>query len=151
MPLKRHKSLVALSHDHHHGLILAQILKKDTPPYKGLPSDNEGKAEYTSTFFDTELVKHFNEEENLLYPYLKGKDTELDSLFLEIIDEHKQMTSLVDLIKKKINLADNLNDLGVLLSDHIRKEERKLFPLIQEVLDDDELDRLGERLERKGT
>jgi hemerythrin-like domain-containing protein len=146
MPLTRHKSLYSLSHDHHHGLILAQVFKIDTPQYKGYPADPEGKAEIAVDFYEKDLKRHFQEEENILYPVLKERSAEIDALFSEIIDEHKQITNLIDLIKKKFKLADSLNELGVLLSAHIRKEERVLFTMIQELLTDKELDELEKAL-----
>ena len=150
MPLIRHRSLTALSRDHHHGLILAQLIKKNAPAYRELPSTIEGKAEYTVRFYNSELANHFHEEEEVLIPFIIGRNNELDDLLSEIFAEHKQIKILVDLIEKKFNLADNLNELGELLSLHIRKEERILFPKIQEVFTSEELDALGELLARQG-
>ena len=59
MPIKRHKALQPLSRDHHQGLILAQILKKGAPQYKGMPSTIEGKKEYAIAFSESELKQHF--------------------------------------------------------------------------------------------
>ena len=41
--MKRHSSLVPYSQDHHKILVLAQVLKKDVPDYKGMPTDLKGK------------------------------------------------------------------------------------------------------------
>jgi len=43
--IKRDKALHILSHDHHHGLILAQLIKKGSPQYKNLPNTTEGKKD----------------------------------------------------------------------------------------------------------
>jgi iron-sulfur cluster repair protein YtfE (RIC family) len=47
---------------------------------------------------------------------------------------------------KKNNIEDILDELGMLLDNHIRKEERILFPKIEEILSDEELRNIGDRL-----
>ena len=42
--MKRHEALAPLSREHHGTLILAQLLKKGAPVYKGLPDTDTGKA-----------------------------------------------------------------------------------------------------------
>ena len=82
--MKRHKSLYPLSHDHHQGLILAQLIKKNAPKYKNLPDTIDGKTEYTINFYNVELVKHFRHEEEILFAAAKGKNENIDSLITEI-------------------------------------------------------------------
>ena len=132
--MKRHPALYTLSHDHHQGLILAQQLKKGAPQYKGMPSTLEGKKEYTLSFYKTELVKHFQDEEEILFPAVKNKNVEVDKLIAEIISEHRKMESLVSELEKTKHLEDVLDEFGQLLEKHIRKEERELFVEIEKVL-----------------
>ena len=63
--MKRHTALIPLSQDHHHGLLLAQLIKKNAPEYKGLPKDLIGKMNYTNDIYNTELEHHFEDEEKL--------------------------------------------------------------------------------------
>ncbi len=74
--MKRHPALYPLSHDHHQGLILAQQLKKGAPQYKGMPSTLEEKKNYTISFYNNELKKHFYDEEKILFPLCKRKTHE---------------------------------------------------------------------------
>ena len=145
--MKRHKSLYPLSHDHHHGLIIAQLIKKNAPKYKNLPDTIDGKVEHTIYFYNNELVKHFRNEEEILFPPAKGKDELLDKLIKEIILEHKKIKSLVESLKTTNNYEEMLDELGNLLESHIRKEERKLFPKIESVLSLDELEKIAGTLE----
>ncbi len=94
--MKRHPALYTLSHDHHQGLILAQQLKKGAPQYKGMPSTPEDKKDYTLRFYNSELIKHFTDEEEILFPAVKNKNAEVDKLVSEIISEHRKMESLVE-------------------------------------------------------
>lgn len=144
-PLKRHKALQSLSRDHHDGLILAQLAKKDSPEYSQLPKTVAGKIEYAVSYFYDELVPHFRAEENILFPFMQGKDKEIDELVHTIVEEHRRIKSLVTKIDEESN-EDALDELGHLIESHIRKEERELFPKIQDLLSEDELTQLGNKL-----
>jgi iron-sulfur cluster repair protein YtfE (RIC family) len=139
--MKRHPSLIALSHDHHHGLMLAQLIKKGAPEYKGLPTDTIGKVKYAKEAWEKELKLHFNNEEKILFPFVKDKDEDLDKLIGEILEEHKQIKALLKNLDTSQNKEEVLNDLGILLEQHIRKEERQVFKMIQ-LLFEDELNEL---------
>ena len=137
--IKRDKALHILSHDHHHGLILAQLIKKGSPQYKNLPNTTEGKKDYSIKFYYDELVKHFEDEENILFPVVNGKDEETNNLIKEIITEHKKIKQLVNQLESDEDVEHTLDELGNILESHIRKEERDLFMKIQEILTEDEL------------
>ncbi len=138
-PIKRHKALHILSHDHHHGLILAQLIKKDSPRYKNLPDTTEGKKKYLIRFYNDDLIKHFEDEEKILFPVVNGKDDEIDNLIEEIITEHRKIEQLINRIESDEDVENTLDELGNLLESHIRKEERNLFMKIQSVLTEEEL------------
>jgi iron-sulfur cluster repair protein YtfE (RIC family) len=143
--MKRHQSLIALSHDHHHGLMLAQLIKKGAPEYKGLPTDLIGKVKYAKEAWEKELKIHFKNEEKILFPFVKDRDAELDQLIEDILEEHKKIKGLVKSLDTSENKEEVLNDLGVLLEKHIRKEERKVFQKIQ-LLFKDKLNELNGKI-----
>ena len=144
--IKRDKALHILSHDHHHGLILAQLIKKGSPQYKNLPNTTEGKKDYSIKFYYDELVKHFEDEEYILFPVVIGKDDEIDNLVEKIITEHKKIKQLVNQLESDEDVENTLNELGNILESHIRKEERDLFMKIQKILNEDELTTLEKQL-----
>ena len=51
---------------------------------------------------------------------------------MEITAEHQELLAMFNMLQHAEVLADALDQLGKKLEDHIRKEERVLFPLIQE-------------------
>ena len=108
--MKRHPSLIALSHDHHHGLMLAQLIKKGAPEYKGLQTDIIGKVKYAKEAWEKELKLHFKNEEEILFPFVKNKDVDLDKLIEGILEEHKQIKSLVKNLDTSENKEEVLND-----------------------------------------
>jgi len=146
MPIKRHNSLQPLSRDHHRGLILAQVLKKSAPAYRGLPTTLEGKKQYSISFYNTELVKHFKLEEEILFPLVNGRNSEIDKLVEQIINEHRQMKRMIIEIQKTAELENKLDEFGRLLEKHIRIEERKLFPKIEKTLTEVQLFELKTKL-----
>jgi iron-sulfur cluster repair protein YtfE (RIC family) len=147
--MKRHAALYPLSHDHHQGLILAQQLKKGAPQYKGMPSTLEGKKDYTIQFYNSELKRHFADEEEILFPYVTGKDIEIGKLISEIISEHRRMEILISELENTEKLENKMDELGWLLEKHIRKEERELFPAIEEILTEGQLSELKTKLKPK--
>ena len=146
--LKRDKALHILSHDHHHGLILAQLIKKGSPQYKNLPNTTEGKKDYSIKFYNDKLVKHFEDEEKILFPTVNGKDDEIDNLVEEIITEHKKIKQLINQLESDEDVENTLDFLGKILESHIRIEERDLFMKIQEILTEDELTTVEKQLVR---
>lgn len=143
--MKRHETLAPLSREHHDALILAQLLKKGAPNYKGMPTENLGKVEYTIQLFNSKLRHHFAVEEKLL-AVAKHYNESIAQLTIEITQEHEQLIKMIlDLTKSK-QLAIDLDLLGNYLEQHVRKEERVLFPLIQEHCDEVTLQQLKDLL-----
>ncbi len=128
--MKRDEAIAPLSRDHHATLILAQLLKKNAPAYKGLPTTVTGKAKYAQEQFAAHIKKHFQQEETILNN-VKDTDTEIGKLAEEIKNEHRQLTDLFILLDTATDLENTMNTLGTALEKHIRKEERILFPLLQ--------------------
>ena len=129
--MKRHKALAPLSREHHDALILAQLLKKNTPAYRGLPTAPKEKAVFALGMFTTTLQQHFIKEEFMLDKVNEYHD-EIKNLTLEIVQEHKQLTATFMSLESGNDLEETLDTLGKALERHIRKEERILFPLIQQ-------------------
>lgn len=144
--MRRHKSIINLSRDHHHGLILAQLIKKNAPHFKNLPDTLEGKIEYTLNAYTADLLPHFKKEEEILFPLVKGKYKKIDSIVDQLYNEHKLIKGLVKRLQKDNDKEEILNELGNLLTQHIRKEERDLFEQLQNVLTKEELDNLADQL-----
>jgi iron-sulfur cluster repair protein YtfE (RIC family) len=126
---------VPLSKQHHAALILAQLLKKDAPIYKGLPTDLAGKSDYATLFYENELKQHFYQEENVVITKVRGLFPGLDKLCDEIESDHKEITALFEAMKDSDDKISLLDKIGHRMEAHIRFEERKFFPLIQELCD----------------
>lgn len=144
--MKRHPALVKLSRDHYSGLLLAQQMKINAAPYRGYPTDLEGKIRFLISEYEEMLKPHFAQEENILFPLAAKKSPELAALVDELIAEHRQLTSLIESVSDSVHQKEKLNDIGFLLEQHIRREERKLFQMIQETMSEEELGELEKKL-----
>lgn len=139
--MKRHEALAPLSREHHNALILAQLLKKNAPVYRGLPTDTEGKINYAVNFFKTDLISHFHKEE-LILEKVKQVNVAIAKLTNEIVAEHKILKEAFANLENTVDKIEALNEIGHMLEMHVRKEERILFPMIQEHCDEDLLSQL---------
>lgn len=122
------------------------VLKKDGPVYKGMPVKIPDKVEYLKAKYHTELKKHFSEEENILFPFLTGKNNIIDELIDDLIKDHNKLEENVAMLDSHTDSEKLLDDIARLLECHIRKEERVLFQKIQEVLSEEELNELEKLL-----
>jgi len=141
--MKRHESLLCISREHHTALLLAQVLKKDAPSYKGMPVQVLDKIAYLKANYHTNLKQHFHAEENILFPFLTGKNNLIDELIDDLIKDHNRLAENIAMLDDHHDSEKLLDETGRLLELHIRKEERVLFQKIQEVLSEEELIELG--------
>ena len=137
--MKRHSAPIPLSQDHHKALLLAQLIKKNAPEYKGLPTDLIGKMNFAKEIYTDELEHHFSDEEKIVFPFLAGKNKDVDDLISEILNEHSILREKILSLHQNPNLADQLDEIGNILDEHVRKEERILFEKAQVLLNDEEL------------
>ncbi|HEY1371115.1 MAG TPA: hemerythrin domain-containing protein [Candidatus Binatia bacterium] len=146
--MPRHPSLIALSHDHHHGLALAlrcrkQALGRLKP--MGLSGLKERAAEF-SAFFDQNLTRHFQAEEEILFPSMRAAIPESSALIDDLLTDHARLRGFLPSLAGDAGLAKHLFDAGDLLERHIRREERELFPLFEKHAADIDAQKLGSEM-----
>jgi iron-sulfur cluster repair protein YtfE (RIC family) len=141
--MKRSEALRALSHQHHQGLFAALQLKRAR-------EDTAAEARKVFLdFFEREGARHFRAEEELLLPAF-ARHTDVDDVaIVRVLTEHVDLRGRAqDLERSTDPDPAALRELGERLESHIRFEERVLFPMIEEALPVDELERLGAALAR---
>ena len=146
--MARHPSLIALSHDHHHGLALAlrcrkQALGRLKP--MGTAGLKERAGEFAA-FFDQSLARHFKAEEEILFPFMRASIPESSALIDDLLAEHARLRAFLSPLAGETGLAKHLFDAGDLLERHIRREERELFPLFEKHAGAVDADKLGSEL-----
>ena len=147
--MKRHAALVPLSEDHHHELVQARRLLAAAESADAEGRLAAGKA-YADAFFET-TVAHFRLEEEELFP-LYTRHAGSTPLLERILAEHMQLHGLARALRADVAAGDvaaeRLRELGTLLREHVRVEERELFEKIQRVVPAAELAALDEHAER---
>lgn len=137
-PIKRNEHIVILSREHHSGLLFCWKIRT------GLKMDvNAERIVRYVIFWENYLQKHFNEEEEHLF--FKVKDDECK----KGLAQHEKIKLLIKRINSdtaKLN-PGILTQLADYVDNHIRFEERELFPHLENILDEQELIRIGAALE----
>ena len=146
----RHASLIPLSQDHHHGLALALRCRKQALG-QVKPMGSEGLRERAKEFLDfyaSNLVPHFKAEEEVLFPLLRSTVPSCEEIINELIQNHAEIHRAIPQLQEGINLGKLIFDLGDLLERHIRKEERELFSLFEQSVEDEKAETAGTEIKR---
>jgi iron-sulfur cluster repair protein YtfE (RIC family) len=132
--MKRHPTLVPLSHDHRHALVEARRLR--------CAAEGPGSSTAASAFlrfFASETVCHFRAEEELLFPTVVDFPAAREPIIQAML-EHQRIRARATVLRDRLDgrraLAEIMRELGEMLEAHVRHEERRLFPLIESLLDD---------------
>lgn len=141
-PIKRNKNLVLLSREHHDGLLIVWKIRQGLR----FSVQNERIADFVIHVFNINLKPHYIIEEELLFVSLP----ENDELRLKAEDEHAALKKKVSAMQPSFEATNHLlEQFATLLEDHIRFEERVLYPHIEKEVGSDELERIGLELEKR--
>ncbi|MBS1511039.1 MAG: hemerythrin domain-containing protein [Bacteroidetes bacterium] len=123
-PLKRSKQLTPLSKEHHDGLLCCWKINQ------GLANNIsiDRIASYLLDFYDKHLVRHFEEEEQLIFPLLSSDNSNR----LEAELHHNMLREMIATFRDVTQIPTlSLRYFSEILDRHIRFEERVLFPQIE--------------------
>lgn len=140
--MKRAPALVGLSHDHHNALFAALKLRRATAETAG------AAREALAAYWEGHGRTHFRLEEEVLFPAYARYGDVYDELVARALCDHIAIRQGITAVLEDPNPPpDRLHALGELMSDHVRLEERKLFPLIEQALPAPELAALAVALQ----
>jgi len=138
-PIKRNENIVKLSRDHHASLLfcwkIRQGIKYHASPHRII--------QYVRYFWNQHFSAHFKEEEEFLFPPLK------DDFVQKAIDDHQKIKTFIEQITVEglENEEENLSELAEMVEQHVRYEERILFPHLEQKLSDKQLEIIGEQID----
>jgi iron-sulfur cluster repair protein YtfE (RIC family) len=135
--VKRHSALEQLSRDHHLALVVAQRLRRAGPK-----SAEEARTSFLD-YWHADGAEHFREEEEILLPAFAGYASPDQPVIARVLVDHVRIRRLADEIAESTPSLAILHRAGEELERHVRREERELFPLLEQALPDDELARLA--------
>ena len=136
--MKRADALRSLSRDHHQALVIAQALTR---------ADESNAGERQAAFLDFWRAhghRHFQVEEEVLLPFYAGFADVRTEPVVRVLTDHVEIRRMAqDLEQGPAAPVDSLHALGGRLADHVRHEERVLFPMIEDALPDERLAELA--------
>jgi len=141
--MKRHKALQTLSDEHHQGLVWSRRLQNIND--EASPEEAQSLADDFIDIWNSEINPHFRKEEEILLPLFANTGKATEDPVMEMLEQHILLRRDV----LKIGVSPNttlLQHCGNLLKDHIRHEERVVFPMIEEAAQKDLLTQIGEML-----
>jgi len=136
-PLTRSPQLIPLSHEHYDGLLFVWRIRQGLRRGASLEIMND----FIKWFWNDHLQSHFDSEEKILMSYLATDD----ELGQRMIREHEAIRKLIP--SHNTLSSVQISSLATLLHDHIRYEERDLFPHIEKKLSTDDLNEVARKLE----
>jgi len=135
--MKRNEHIVKLSRDHHFTLLFCWKIRS------GLKFEIEPTRiiKYVYYFWQIHMQPHFSEEETILFsPVNDGK-------VQKALDEHIQIAEQVKALHANgTSAANQLLILADTVDNHVRYEERELFPHLEKILSDEQLESIGKQL-----
>lgn len=144
--MKRTEALKPLSREHHHTLFVAKEVRD---------ADESGAEEARAALVDLwheENALHFRIEEEVLLPGsgLEGpdRDEEVARMLADHLKIRRRMAKLATEAREgaPVDLED-LKEFAGFMRDHVRFEERELFPRIEREMADDALEELAAAIE----
>lgn len=136
--MKRSPELAALSRDHHHALEAARRLRRVSET-----NIDEAVADFLQ-FWNRHGRRHFAIEEEHLLPAVPDDEAWADAAE-RVRREHTEIRARTAELST-LRSVEAARELGELMRDHVRYEERHLFALLDERLAPEALTRLGRDL-----
>jgi hemerythrin-like domain-containing protein len=142
--LKRREFLQNLSREHHRGLFVALQLRRATRA-----SMTDARGEFLQ-FWHSEGGQHFRVEEEVLLPAYARHRPPDEPAVVRVLTEHLDLRRrAAELEASESPPLTDVQELGERLAQHIRHEERVLFPAIEAALPDAELSELVRALDTR--
>jgi hemerythrin-like domain-containing protein len=134
--VKRHRALQPLSRDHHVALVAAQRLRR------AAADDADAARAAFLDFWHEHGAKHFRVEEDVLLPAFAAYGDPADPRVVQMLVEHVRIRAAAAALAAGSVEPEALRALGTALEQHVRLEEREVFPLIEETLTEEAAERL---------
>ncbi len=141
--MKRSYALETLSWEHHNGLVLAFRLEQGIQHQVAF----QELKKYLLHVWQTALQSHFTIEE--IYLIVPDFPESIAPLVNRMLADHQKLLTLVEQIKglnKKTELLTVIEQFCETLKNHIRFEERELYPAIEKNLSKNRARTLGNKL-----
>lgn len=137
--MKRNKNILYISRDHHYGLMFCWKLRQGVKR----KVDQARMRNYVAYFWENYFQPHFQEESQFLLSKVN------DPMSHEAHRQHLSIQALISEIIAGSGKAqpETLKELANLVNQHIRFEEKELFPHLEQSLNTETLKSIGAALD----
>jgi hemerythrin-like domain-containing protein len=137
-PIKRNPHIVKLSKDHHFTLLFCWKIRNGLK-FEAEPSRIKMYIQY---FWKYHMQPHFREEETILFAPVK------DEAVKKALKEHADIAQQINNLNANEHISPGeLLTLADMVDNHVRYEERELFPHMEKVLSEEQLESIGKQIE----
>ena len=138
--INRNEHIKKLSREHHFSLLFCWKIRQGLKMNVAM----ERIWEYVQYFWKQHLQPHFREEEKIFFAPIK------DRLVQRAINEHKYIKQQIEDLANypKNNERKNLAKIADMVYEHVRYEERDLFPHLERKLSKEQLENIGEQIQK---
>jgi len=135
--MKRAEQLIKLSREHHGSLSMAKKISNIAA--NGTDEELLEAIEIIKEYNDSELEEHFQHEERTIFAPIFSEYKEHIGIATILLKEHGHIRMMIP----RLNLEtarEDLAEFGKMLKEHTRMEERELFPIIEELFTQEQMD-----------
>ncbi len=134
--MKRAKQLQQLSREHHGSLSMAKKIAKIVE--SGSDEELLEAIVLVNKYNGDELEEHFQHEEHTIFAPIFKEYKEHVELAKPLLKEHGYLRMLIPQMTLETARQD-LAEFSVILERHTRVEERELFPIIESLFTDEQM------------
>ena len=135
--MKRIEQLVKLSREHHGSLVMAKKISNIAE--NGTDEELLEAIETIKKYNDSELEEHFQHEERTIFTPIFDHYKEHIGIATILLKEHGYIRRMIPNLTLE-TAKEDLAVFGKMLKEHTRMEERELFPVIEELFTEEQLD-----------
>ncbi|TZF84036.1 hemerythrin domain-containing protein [Pedobacter sp. BS3] len=134
-PIRRNENILELSREHHYSLLFCWKIRQGVKQQVAL----ERVCRYVNYFWQQHLGEHFRKEEEILFSMVQDEPVQ------KAAADHQRIRRQIEALNDNctdtllLQLADEVNE-------HVRYEERILFPYMEQVLSLSQLEAVGQQL-----
>ncbi len=142
-PIKRNENILKLSKEHHFSLLFCWKIRNGLK--HGVTTERINM--YVKYFWQHCMQPHFKEEEEILFVPLQ------DEMVKKATEQHKDIKRQVEelFFNAGVDTTQRLAHLADIVDNHVRYEERELFPYLEKQLSITQLKNIGKQLRNTET
>ncbi|AKD02397.1 Hemerythrin-like domain-containing protein [Pontibacter korlensis] len=113
-----------------------------------MPTTPATKRDYVLDFLKEHLLPHFKLEEQTVFILAADTSEELRQQAIHLQSEHRKLEQFILALPKATDaeLPVKLDEVGKMLEQHIRQEERVFFEALQQELPEEKLQELQQQV-----